>query len=93
MKSPPFGPARYTIADVAAIKALEAGNASESQQKRALRWIVHGAAMTYDETFVAGQTDTSGFLQGRRSVGLQIVKLINVPISGLKPDEERKTDV
>lgn len=75
----PHGPAPYEIEDVDAVKAVAAGNASPGQQKRALDWIVHRVAMTYDETFVHGSSDTSAFLAGRRNVGLQVVKLINTP--------------
>lgn len=74
----PHGPAAYEIEDVDAVKAVAAGNASPAQQKRAMDWIIQRAAMTYDETFVAGSADVTAFLAGRRSVGLQIVKLINV---------------
>lgn len=94
MKNDPFRPARYEQYDALAIKAVAAGKASEAQQQRAMQWIIHAAAMTYDETFVPGRSDLSDFLQGRRSVGLQIVKLINVPIDLLKPsDTERKSNV
>lgn len=91
MKTIPQGPARYSRLDAYAIKAVAKGTATEAQQQRALNWIIHAAAMTYDETFVAGQGDVSIYLQGRRNVGLQIVKLINVPIEHLKEDEEGKS--
>lgn len=74
-----FKPAAYDVADIEAIKAVAAGNASESQQKRAMAWIVQKAALTYDETFAMGLPDVTANLQGRRNVGLQIVKLINMP--------------
>jgi len=90
LKSIPHGPARYTRLDAYAIKAVAEGKATEGQQKRAMQWIIHAAAMTYDETFVAGSPDISANLQGRRAVGLQIVKLINVPIDQLKPDDNGK---
>ena len=83
MKSVPYAPATYDEMDVAAVKAVAAGNASEGQQQRAIKWIVHSAAGTYDETFVPGQSDVSGYLAGRRNVGLQIMKLVNVPIEHL----------
>lgn len=86
MKQNPFGPAKYSRLDAYAIKAVANGTATEGQQQRAMQWIIQAAAMTYDETFVPGQPDVSGFLAGRRSVGLQIVKLINIPIDLIKPD-------
>lgn len=75
----PFKPALYDVATVEAMKAVAAGNASEGQQKRALAWIINSAAMTYDETMVPGMPDVASYLQGRRNVGLQIVKLVNLP--------------
>lgn len=86
MKQNPFVPAKYTRLDAYAIKAVVNGTATEGQQQRAMQWIIQAAAMTYDETFVPGQPDVSNFLAGRRSVGLQIVKLINIPIDLIKPD-------
>ncbi|MBZ9981327.1 hypothetical protein LB521_09165 [Mesorhizobium sp. BR-1-1-8] len=80
MKSNPLAPASYEDLDVEAIKAVAAGYASEGQQKRALAWIVHHAAMTYDEMFVPGQPDVGHHLTGRRNVGNQILKLVNTPI-------------
>lgn len=75
--------------EIAAMKALAAGKASEGQQKTALDWIINRAARTYDEPFVPGHGDLSVHLMGRRSVGLQIVKLINVPAQRLvKPKKE-----
>lgn len=92
MKQNPFGPAKYSRLDAYAIKAVANGTATEGQQQRAMQWIIHAAAMTYDETFVPSQPDVSDFLAGRRNVGLQIVKLINVPIDQIRPDEpERKS--
>jgi hypothetical protein len=86
MKRSPIAPAVYTVAIAEAVKAVAAGNATPGQQTMCMNWIIHHAAGTYDETFVPGQPDTSDHLSGRRNVGLQLVKLINVPISDLKPD-------
>jgi hypothetical protein len=81
----PFAPAYYDNAIIAAVQALERGDATPEQQRMALEWIIIGAAMTYQETFVPGKADLSDYLAGRRNVGLQIVKLLK-----LKP--ERKPD-
>jgi hypothetical protein len=62
-----------------AIKAVNAGNANEGQQRIALRWIIEMAAGTYDQPFrpgVGGDRDTA-FACGRMFVGQQIVKQIN----------------
>lgn len=88
MRTSPIAPAKYTNADVAAIKAVAAGNASPDQQRRALKWVVHDVARTYDETFVPGQPDSSDHLSGRRNVGLQIMKLVNVDAKHLIVKDE-----
>lgn len=85
LKANPFAPASYDNSIISAVQALARGNASEDQQKRALEWIITGAAMTYQETFVPGEPDVSDYLAGRRNVGLQIVKLIH-----LKPSQVQK---
>jgi hypothetical protein len=88
-------PATYTDADIRAIQslALYAKAADDPKYKhlvpgpeevrRALDWIIHKAAQTYELTFVPN--DPSGriaaFVDGRRSVGQQITKLLT-----LKPE-------
>ncbi len=59
---------------------------SPSEVKRALDWIVNSAAQTYDTSFVADDSNgrIGAFVEGRRSVGMQIVKLIR-----LKPEAIR----
>jgi len=83
--------ATVTEAEVAAVKAVAAGNASAGQQKLALDWIIHKAARTYDEPFLPGQHDLTMNLLGRRNVGMQIVKLINVPGKKLMPSKPQPT--
>lgn len=60
-----------------AIKALNAGNANEDQQRMALRWIIEMAAGTYDQPYRPGAPDETTFACGRMFVGQQIVKQIN----------------
>jgi hypothetical protein len=73
----------YDDADIVALKALEAGKASEDQQKRALKWIVHSAAMTYDQWFEPNDPNgrIGAFIDGRQFVGHQIRKLLLLPTS------------
>lgn len=76
----PWHPYVWEPADAYALKALRDGTANEGQQKRALDWIIRSAG-TYEPTFFVGQHDASDFAQGSRHVGLQIVKLVNIPVS------------
>ena len=76
----PWHPAPYEQADTMALKALASGTASEAQQKRALRWIVHTLCGTYDQPFRPGQggeRDTV-FACGKQFAGQQIVKQVNL---------------
>lgn len=80
-------PPPYEKADVLAIQSLASGTASETEQSRALQWIVNVAAGTYDEPFRAGQSDVRDYLLGRRSVGLAIVKLMKLNTTEIFKDE------
>lgn len=77
-------PAEWELADASAIQALARGDADAQQQKRALSVIVEKLAGTYEHTFVPGGQDQTIYLEGRRSVGLQIVKLAKVDLAILR---------
>jgi hypothetical protein len=68
--------------DIRAIKALAAGVASEGQQRIALAWIINRAAGTYDLSFRPGPDGSrlTDFAEGKRFVGLQVVRLINMKL-------------
>lgn len=83
-------PAEWELADAAAIQALARGDAEASQQKRALTVIVEKLAGTYEHTFVPGAQDQTTYLEGRRSVGLQIVKLLKVDLAALRQAKTAK---
>lgn len=73
-----FSPAKYDERIMHAVKNLARGEANESQQRCVLDWIINEVAKTYDVSFrPEGDRDTC-FAEGRRFVGLQIVKLINM---------------
>lgn len=75
-KPEPWRPAAYELPEHHAIKALHRGDATPEQQKKALEWIVQRAAMTHDQSFFPGDPLVTAFIEGRRSVGLQILKLV-----------------
>ena len=87
----PWTPVPYTIADVAAIQALNRGTASPEQQMRALAFIINIAAGTYDEPFYnlneEGRRDTD-FALGKAFVGRQLVKLTKIDLGVLKAKEK-----
>jgi hypothetical protein len=82
----PWKPSEWEIADAAAIQALGRGTASEEQQKRALQFIVNTLAGTYDGSFRPGPDGerVTSFAEGKRHVGLQLVKLANINLSAFK---------
>lgn len=87
----PWKPATFEPTDAAAFQALARGNATADQQKRALDWLVKKACRTYDMSYRPGEDgrrDTD-FAEGQRSVGLQIVKLVNIKIGILTTRREQ----
>jgi hypothetical protein len=93
-------PSEYTVEDIRALQslALYAKAADDSKYKhlvpspedtkRALDWIVYKAAQTYENGFVANDPNgrIGAYQEGRRSVGLQIQKLLT-----LKPEHFKET--
>jgi hypothetical protein len=87
----PTRPAEYVADDVAALHALATGSASAEQQVRALRWIVEAAADAYGLSFRAGDQSSTAFAEGRRFVGLQVVKMTKMPIAPIRAREAEAT--
>ena len=82
----PWLPAEWDIADAAAIQALQRGDASAEQQRRALAWIINIAAGTYDLSYRPGGPDgerDTTFALGRAFVGQQIVKVMKIALTKL----------
>lgn len=81
-RSPAWMPAKWEPADCEAMQALGRGEASADQQKRALDWIITKAAETYEPSYRSdadGGDRETAMAEGRRWVGLQVVKLVNMP--------------
>lgn len=81
-RDPAWLPVLYDLADIEALRGVQSGTATAAQQAQALKWIVEIAAGTYEPSFRSdadgGERETA-FAEGRRFVGLQIVKLLNMP--------------
>lgn len=71
----PWAPAKYNLPDVTAIQFLARGEASKAQQVRALKWIVNEVAGTYEPSYRSGNEHDTSFAEGKRYVGLSIVKM------------------
>lgn len=71
------------LADATAVRAVADGTANADQQKRAMKWIIERAAMTYELAYFQTDRDTS-FALGRAFVGQQIVGLLKLNTSALR---------
>lgn len=78
MPGEPWHPSPYEDADVYAVQAIAAGVASEAQQKRAFALIVNGFCGTYDLSYRPESQRNTDFAEGKRWVGLQLVKLLKL---------------
>lgn len=84
----PWKPAAWELADAGAIQALARGDATKDQQGRALKWVIESASAAYDMSYRPGDSSRdTDFAEGRRSVGLQIVKLLKMNLSELRRKE------
>jgi hypothetical protein len=76
VKAPEYlKPPLWELADVTALQLLATGECPPDLQKRALDWIIQ-AAGTYDISFHPDGDRATAFAEGKRFVGLQIVKLL-----------------
>lgn len=87
LKTAAYFPPPYEIADFSALKGLAAGTASPEQQQRALKWIIEAACGTYELSYRPESDRDTAFAEGRRFVGLQIVKALHYDLSLLRKNE------
>lgn len=80
----PWAPTPWEPADVGAIQALAAGEATPEQQKRALTWIVERACDTYGMSYRPDSDRDTTFAEGKRYVGLQVVKMTKLNLAAIK---------
>lgn len=66
------------LADIAAVKALNRGDASPEQQKRGLDWIVTQLCAIRGTTFQPDNPHATAFAEGRRWVGLKLALAITL---------------
>ncbi len=78
-KTEVVAPATWDPADAVALQALSQGTAEKHQQIRALQFIINAVCGTYDMSYRSEKALDTVFAEGKRSVGLQIVKLVNMP--------------
>lgn len=89
----PWHPAPFSVDHVYAMQNLAKGEANEVQQKLALDFLINGLSCTYESIYFADNPRDTDFASGKRHVGLQIVKLVNMPrslITKLREVETRR---
>jgi hypothetical protein len=77
----PWKPTEWEPADVAAIQALVRGDATPEQQRRAIDYIINDIAGTYDMSYRPDSERDSVFAEGKRYVGLQLVKAVKLNLA------------
>lgn len=88
----PYHPVAYEDEDVYALKALNRGEASEGQQQRIMHWLIQRACMFDEMSYrpgVDGERATA-FCEGRRFVGLQVLKLVHLNLELLEKTRAKK---
>lgn len=79
----PYIPPPYELADASAFQALQRGDATPDQQKRALDWLIKAGAGVYQFHYYPSDRDTA-FALGRAFVGQQVVKLLTLNLMSLR---------
>ena len=77
-------PVPYTEREVRLIQALARGDATEEMQRDALKFIIEVVAGTYDMSYRPESERDTCFAEGRRMVGLTLVKLLKIIPSRMK---------
>lgn len=87
----PWHPAPYDEFVAASVRSLFEGKASEGQQKRFVDWLLFEVCGVRDLSFRPDSERDTSFAEGKRFVGLQVVKVSKIVPESLKPkrDDER----
>lgn len=80
----PWIPADWEPEEAYAVQAVMHGRADEAQQKRAMRFIVERVCATYDLSYRPTSDRDTAFAEGKRHVGLQLVKFANLNIARVR---------
>lgn len=84
----PWHPTPYDTREAAAFQALQAGKANDYQQQLALKWLIEKCCGTYETQYFADNPRNTDFALGKRWVGQQLVKLLNLKLGLIKKDQE-----
>ncbi len=89
VKNKAWTPVPYGAKEVRLIQALARGDATAQMQQDALKFIIEVVAGTYDMSFRPESERDTCFAEGRRYVGLSLVKFLSlIPDRLDKPKKE-----
>lgn len=75
---------------MAAFQALVRGEANEGQQKQVVNYVINDLCATYDLSYRPDNDRDTTFAEGKRFVGLQIVKLTKLSTEVVRKSDERR---
>jgi len=73
-----YAPVENTSTHARLIQALNRGDATPQMQQDALKYIINTICRTYDMSYHPESDRDTSFAEGRRFVGLQLVKLLSL---------------
>jgi hypothetical protein len=83
-KAEPWKPPDWEPEDAYALQAVMHGRASEDQQRRAMKFVVERICGTYDLSYRAEKPHDTSFAEGKRFVGLQLVKFATLNLAAVR---------
>lgn len=86
-KADPWKPPDWEPEDGHALQDVAYGRASEDQQRRAFKFIVESICGTYDLSYRSANPHDTSFAEGKRFVGLQLVKFAKLNLAAVRGKE------
>ena len=83
-KTEPWKPVAWEVADAACVQALNRGDATPDQQKRALAYLIGPLCGTYDMAYRPASPRDTDFALGKAFVGQQLVKFLKINLAAFK---------
>lgn len=87
-----YSPAEWDPEDAYAVQAFMHGRADQAQQLRAARFILERICCTYDLSFRPESERETSFAEGKRFVGLQLVKFANLNVAQIRGKQTEQGD-
>lgn len=82
----PWLPPKYEKKHAAAVQAIVRCDAVEHQQKIFFEYLINDLCGTYDLSYHPDSQRDSDFAEGKRFVGLQLIKLLKINLAIIKEE-------